>query len=144
MYLLDTNVVSELRKTSRKHSGPARINAGVQRWFESVSKSDLYLSVITILELEIGYLQIERRDPAQGKVLGSWIQNRVLPVFAGRILAVDIPVALRCATLHVPNPCSDRDALIAATALVHSMTVITRNVADFATSGAPILNPWRD
>ncbi|HEX4032187.1 MAG TPA: hypothetical protein VHX20_17620 [Terracidiphilus sp.] len=69
---------------------------------------------------------MERRDPAQGKVLGSWIQNRVLPVFAGRILAVDIPIALRCATLHVPNPCSDRDALIAATALVHSMTVITQ------------------
>jgi hypothetical protein len=142
MYLLDTNVVSELRKNSKKRTSLARMNPNVQRWFESVSRWDLYLSVVTVLELEIGCLQIERRDSVQGRVLRSWLENHALPPFAGRILTVDIPVVLRCAALHVPNPCADRDALIAATALVHGMTVVTRNTADFASAGVQILNPW--
>jgi len=100
------------------------------------------LSAISVLELERGTLLMERRDPAQGAMLRSWMENLVMPSFAGRILPVDTPVALRCAALHVPDPKSYRDALIAATALVHGMTVVTRNVSDFEPSGVAVLNPW--
>lgn len=137
MYLLDTNLISELRKTT---SGKA--NKGVVAWAQSVASADLFISVITILELEIGILLIERRDPVQGAVLRSWLNQHVLPAFAGNIIDIDTTVMQRCATLHVPNPCSDRDAIIAATALVHSMTVVTRNEDDFKATGVVILNPW--
>ena len=142
MYLLDTNVVSESRKASRKQTGPAAMDARVRRWFASVDGSSLFLSAMTVLELEIGCLLVERRDPAQGVVLRRWLQDHVLSAFAGRILPVDVAVAQRCATLHVPNPLEDRDSLIAATALVHGMTVVTRNTAHFARTGAALLNPW--
>lgn len=137
MYLLDTNVVSELRKAK---SG--RADRKVKEWADSVFVTSLYLSVITILELETGILQIERRDPAEGSVLRIWFNDHVLPAFAGRILPIDVAVALRCAKLHVPDPRADRDSLIAATALVHGMTVVTRNVADFELTGVEIFNPW--
>ncbi len=142
MYILDTNVASELRKASGAQAARTKIDPNVRKWAESISASSLYLSVITILELEIGCLLLERRDAAQGSVLRSWIQNHVLLAFAGRILAVDTSVALRCAALHVPHPHSERDALIAATALVHGMTVVTRNTVDFESTGVPVLNPW--
>lgn len=87
-------------------------------------------------------LIVERRDLAQGALLRAWLQERVLPAFEGRILPIDTPVARRCAALHAPNPASDRDALIAATALVHGLTVVTRNTADFIATGARLLNPW--
>lgn len=137
MYLLDTHVVSELRKAK---AGKADQN--VRAWAESVSAASLFLSVVTILELETGILLVERRDPSQGAVLRAWLDGHVLPAFSGRILAVDTAVAQRCAKLHVPDPRSDRDALMAATALVHGMTVVTRNVADFVPTGVEILNPW--
>lgn len=136
MYLLDTNVVSELRKATGK------VNPKVRAWANNVSPSTLFLSAITILELEVGVLLIERRDQSQGALLRSWLEHAVLPGFDGRILAVDTPVARRSAAMHIPVRCSDRDALIAATALVHSMTVVTRNVSDFAPTGAAIINPW--
>lgn len=136
MYLLDTNVVSELRKAK---SGKA--NKKVTAWAKSVSAESLFLSAITILELETGILLIERRDPTQGALLRAWLDGHVLPAFSGRILAVDIAVAQRCAKLHVPDPRADRDALIAATALVHGMTVVTRNVADFEAARVEIFNP---
>ena len=104
--------------------------------------SALFLSAITLLELEMGIRQAERRDGAQGAVLRAWMTDRVLPAFEGRILPVDGPVALCCAALHVPDPRSDRDALIAATGLVHAMPIVTRNVADFAPTGVQIINPW--
>lgn len=138
MYLLDTNVVSELRKAK---SGKADKN--VVSWANSVSAASLYLSVITILELEMGLLLVERRDPVQGSVLRSWLNVHVLPAFSERILAVDTAVALCCAKLHVPDPRSDRDAIIAATALIHGMTVVTRNTDDFEPTGVEILNPWQ-
>ena len=138
MYLLDTNVISELRKAK---SGKADKN--VVAWASSVTATSLFLSVITILELEIGTLLIERRDPAQGAVLRSWINAHVLPAFSDRILVVDVAVAQFCAKLHVPDPRADRDAIIAATALVHGMTVVTRNVEDFELPGIKILNPWK-
>lgn len=137
MYLLDTNVVSELRKAKSRKLAPKVFN-----WVNQVSTSSLFLSVITILELETGVLLIERRDPDQGVVLRSWLDAHVLPVFSDRILPVDTAVARYCARLHVPDRRSDRDALLAATALVHKMTVVTRNVNDFAATGVDILNPW--
>jgi predicted nucleic acid-binding protein len=137
MYLLDTNVISELRKAKT-----GKADSKVMAWAERVPTPSLFLSVITLLELETGVLLIERRDPSQGAVLRHWFETQVLPAFAGRILAVDTLVARCCARLHVPDPRSDRDALIAATALVHNLTVVTRNVADFELTGVRIMNPW--
>ena len=114
----------------------------VKAWATSVVPSSLFLSAISILEREIGLHLLERRDPAQAALLGLWIRDRVLDSFAGRILPVDLPVAQRCATLLVPDPLEDRDSLIAATALVHGMTLVTRNVAHFERAGVAILNPW--
>lgn len=139
MYLLDTNVVSELRKVRL-----GKADRHVAKWADSVDASDLYLSVITIQELEIGVLLSERRDPAQGAIFRTWLNAHVLPAFAGRILSIDTAVAQRSARLHVPDPRPVRDGLIAATALVHGMTVVTRNVADFEPAGVAILNPWAD
>jgi len=135
MYLADTNVVSELRKA--KHAHPR-----VRAWAEALPPARLYLSVVSVLELEIGILLLERRDRKQGAVLRAWMDGHVLPTFSDRILAVDTAVAQRCAALHVPNPRSDRDALIAATALVHDMTVVTRNVSHFQPLGVLLVNPW--
>ncbi len=139
MYVLDTHVVSELRKV---RAGKA--NANVTAWTASVDAAWLFVSAITIMELETGILQIERRDADQGRILRTWIEHHVLPEFADRVLPIDIRVAQRCARLHVPNRQSERDVLIAATALVHGMTVVTRNVADFAATGVNLLNPWMD
>ena len=137
MYLLDTNVVSELRKAK---SG--KIDNNVLAWANSVATSSLFLSVVTIMELETGVLLIERRDSTPGAVLRSWLNAHVLPAFSERILPVDTAVAQCRARLHVPDPRSDRDALIAATALVHGMTVVTRNVGDFVATKVELLNPW--
>lgn len=137
MYLLDTNVVSELRK-----AGSGKADSNVVAWAGSVAAGSLYLSAISVLELEMGVLQIERRDSAQGALLRAWLEDHVLLAFAGRILPVDTAVARECARLHVPDPRSERDALIAATALVHSMSVVTRNVADFRATGVALIDPW--
>ena len=137
MQLLDTNVVSELRKI-----GTRRIDAKVAKWAASAGAGGFFISVITLMELETGVRLVERRDTKQGAMLRSWLDDKVLPGFAGRILPVDEAVALRCAALHVPDPRPERDALIAATSLVHGMTLVTRNVADFEPMGVPLFNPW--
>jgi len=137
MFVLDTNVVSELRKAK---AGKADRN--VAAWASRVPASSLFVSAITILELEIGVLLVLRRDPKHGELLRAWLNQYVLSAFSGRVLPVDTAVAQRCAALHVPNPRSERDALIAGTAMVHNMIVVTRNVADFAATGAALLNPW--
>ena len=137
MYLLDTNTVSELRKAKTD-----KIDKNVQAWANHVSTTTLFISVITVLELELGILLLERRDNQQGAILRTWLHDHVLPAFSGRILDIDTTVARRCAALHVPDRRSDRDALIAATAIVHGMTVVTRNVSDFRPTGAEIFNPW--
>jgi predicted nucleic acid-binding protein len=137
MYVLDTNVVSELRKAA---AGNADKN--VVRWAAGISPSGFFLSVITIMELELGTLKSERRDPKQGAILRAWLETQILRTFLGRLLLVYAAVARVCARLHVPNPHGERDALIAATALVHNMTVATRNVADFTRTGVRVVNPW--
>jgi predicted nucleic acid-binding protein len=137
MFVLDTNVVSELRKAK---SGKADRN--VTAWASTAIPGSLFISAISVLELETGVRLIERRDAAQGAILRAWLDGHVLPAFAGRVLPVDLAVAQRCAQLHVPDPRAERDALIAATALVHGMSVVTRNVADFEPTGVTIVNPW--
>ena len=137
MYLLDTNVISEFRKA---RSG--KIDKNVAAWADNVSAQSLFLSAMTIMELETGILLVEHRDPTQGAILRSWMNTHVLPTFSDRVLPVDTAVAQCCAKLHVPDPRSDRDALIAATALVHGMTVVTRNIDDFAATNVELLNPW--
>ncbi len=135
MFLLDTNVVSELRRPDRAHRN-------VVAWANATPAANFFMSAISILEIELGARLIERKDAAQAAVLRAWIDNQILVRFEDRILAVDTAVARRCAQLHVPNPRAERDALIAATALVHSLTVVTRNVADFEPMGVMLINPW--
>lgn len=137
MYLLDTNVVSELRKASN-----GKANPNVVAWAKGVNASHLFVSVITIMELELGILAIERKDDFQGGMLRAWFEQQVLPEFVERTLPVDTPIALRCAKLQIPDKRGERDAMIAATALVHGMIVVTRNVADFSGTGVSIVNPW--
>ncbi len=139
MFLLDTNVISEVRK-----AGDGKANARVVAWLSSVDATTLYLSAITLMEIELGVLRVERRDLAQGARLRAWMDHQIMPEFTGRVLPVDKAVALRCASLPVPDPRPERDAFIAATALAHGMTVVTRNVADFAPTGVSLLNPWDD
>ncbi len=135
MFLLDTNVISELRR-------PERAQRNVIAWASAISAASFFLSAISILEIELGALQVARKDAVQGAVLRAWIDDQILPRFDGRILPVDTVVARRCARLHVPNRRAERDALIAATAMVHGLTVVTRNVADFEPIGVALLNPW--
>lgn len=137
-YLLDTNVVSELRKI-----GDGRADANVVAWIQTEDAARFFLSAITVLELERGVLGVQRRDAAQGARLRAWLDNHVRPAFAGRILPVDEPVAVRCAHLHIPDRRNEVDALIAATALVHDLTVATRNVRDFEGTGVVIIDPWQ-
>ena len=136
MFLLDTHVISELRKP---HADP-----NVVAWAKSVIAPRMFMSAITLKELETGVLCMERRDAAQGKVLRTWLKRHVMPAFDARILPVDAAVALRCAGLHVPDRGNESDSLIAATALVHGLTVVTRNVGDFQSSGVALLNPWAE
>jgi predicted nucleic acid-binding protein len=137
MFVLDTNVVSELRKARQ-----GKADANVVAWSQSVDAAELFVSAITIMELELGVLAIERKDAAQGALLRAWLEQHVLPEFADRTLPVDTTVAQRCARLHVPDKRGERDALIAATALVHGMTLVTRNIADFQPTRVDLLNPW--
>ncbi|WP_440712004.1 type II toxin-antitoxin system VapC family toxin [Gordonia sp. FQ] len=137
-FVLDTNVLSELRKSERTAS-PA-----VRAWISARVDAQLYLSVVTVLEIEVGIGRIERRDRVQADRLRRWLDDEVLDAFRGRILPVDLEVARRAAGLHVPDPSPERDALIAATALVHDMSVVTRNTADFSATGARVINPWTD
>jgi toxin FitB len=138
MFVLDTNVVSELRKV---RSGKA--NPGVAAWAEHVPSAELFISVITIHELEHGVLLMERSDPDQEALLRAWLDQSVAAAFKSRVLVVDERVARRAAALHEPNPAPFRDALIGATALVHDMTVVTRDLKDFQRfDDLDVINPW--
>lgn len=137
MYLLDTNLVSELRKARTGKADPS-----VVTWAEGLSADEQYLSVITVLELELGVRLRERSDPAQGTLLRTWLEQQVIGGFADRILPVDTEIARCCAGLQVPDRRPDRDALIAATALVRNLIVVTRNTRDFKGTGVALHNPW--
>ncbi|MCE6073734.1 type II toxin-antitoxin system VapC family toxin [Agrobacterium vitis] len=136
-YLLDTNVVSELRKV-----GDGKADRNVTEWIGAQDSRTLFISAITILELERGILSLQRRDTAQGSRLRTWMDGRVRPEFAERILVIDDAVATRCAHLHIPDRRNESDALIAATALVHGLAVVTRNIQDFEGTGVVLINPW--
>ncbi|WP_300708964.1 type II toxin-antitoxin system VapC family toxin [Limnohabitans sp.] len=137
MFVLDTNVISELRQ------GKPLPSAAVRRWAAVQPSHRLFLSAITILELELGIQALERRTPPQGSALRSWLTG-VRAAFAGRILPFGENTAAMCASLHIPNPRSERDAMIAATAQEHKFTVVTRNVVDFEATGVALINPWLD
>ena len=138
MFVLDTNVVSELRKVRSGKAAP-----GVSEWAAGVASAEMFISAITIQELEHGVLLTERADPAQGAVLRSWLDESVAAAFEDRVLVVDEDVARLAAALHVPDPAPFRDALIGATALAHHLTVVTRNVVDFERfDSLEVLNPW--
>jgi predicted nucleic acid-binding protein len=136
-FILDTNVISEFRKAAG-----GRCHPGVIAWVETVDPQAMYLSVITIMELEVGYLSLKRRDPLQAAHVKAWISDYIPRVFEDRILAFDNAVALACAGLHVSDKRPERDAIIAATALHYGLTVVTRNIRDFTDTGVPLLNPW--
>ncbi|PKU23215.1 type II toxin-antitoxin system VapC family toxin [Telmatospirillum siberiense] len=136
MFLLDTNVVSALRR-------PDTVPESVVSWAAEVAVADLYLSAMTLYELELGVRRIERRDQTQGQILRNWLARSVRVQFRDRILPIDDAVAARCASLQVHDPREERDSFIGATALVHRLVLVTRNVKDFATmAGLEILNPW--
>ena len=135
MFILDTNVISELRK-------PDRAQPKVRLWAKGNDPAQFYLSAITLLEIQYGALLIRRRDEVQGDLMLRWVVDEILVTFRDRILSVDERVALQSAALHIPDPRPDRDAYIAATALVHNLTVVTRNVRDFQSTGVKLLNPW--
>ncbi|MFT4288858.1 type II toxin-antitoxin system VapC family toxin [Nocardioides sp.] len=133
-YLLDSNVVSQARK---QHGSPA-----VLTWLGSVGAEEVALSVVTLMELEVWVLRRERREATEGRSWRAWLEKEVAVGLASQIIPVDSRVARGAATLHVPDPAPDRDALIAATALVHDLTVVTRNTRDFERTGVRLLNPW--
>lgn len=135
-YLLDTDVVSGLRRLNHLPRETAA-------WFASVPEDSLYISVITVMEIEIGIRRRERRDPAQGALLRRWKSEWVLPAFDGRVLDVTTEIAEACAAMHVPDPKPSFDSLIGATAIVHGFTLLTRNLADFPNMPIAKLDPWR-
>ncbi len=135
-YLLDTNVISELRKPA------GRAAPNVRTWAQRQPTSELSISVITVMEIEIGVARLERRDSFQGDVLRKWLERDLVVAFATRILPIDLAVVRRAAAMHVPNPRPERDVLIAATALTLSLIVVTRNISDFQPLGVELLNPW--
>jgi predicted nucleic acid-binding protein len=135
MYVLDTNVISELRR------GKPEQSSAVRAWAAEQPEDQLFLTSIAILELEQGVLLLERKTPPQGSRLRSWL-DATRAAFAGRILAFTDTAATLCARMHVPDPRPARDAMMAATALAHGFTMVTRNVRDFAGTGVQLLNPW--
>jgi toxin FitB len=137
MFLLDTNIVSESRKL-----GTARIDPHAAEWLESVDAGVTFLSAMTVFELERGVQQMERRDAAQGALLRRWLDDQVMPTYEARTLPMTRAVALLCAGLHIPDPKSERDAWIAATAMDAGLTLVTRNVADFAGMRVEVVNPF--
>lgn len=135
-YLLDTNVISELRKPA------GRAAPNLRTWAQHQPTSELSISVITVMEIEIGVARLERRDSFQGNVLRKWLERDLLAAFATRILPIDLAVVRRAAAMHIPDPRPERDVLIAATALALGLIVVTRNISDFQLLGVELLNPW--
>jgi toxin FitB len=137
MFLLDTNVLSETRKLAKGIGSDQ-----VKEWFTAQQSQDLYISVISLFEIERGILLLQRRDKPQAAILQKWFAQKLKPEFKSQTLGIDERIASECAALHVPDPKPYMDALIAATARVHDFTLITRNTKDFEPMGARCINPW--
>ena len=136
-FLLDTDVVSEMRRKDRL-AEPAL------DWLQRQAVDDLHISVLTMMEIEIGIERLARRDKQQAAVIRAWKEGPLTRAFHGRVLFVDLEIAERCAALHVPDPRPAIDALIAATAIAHRLTLVTRNERDFADMPVRVINPWRE
>lgn len=136
MFIVDTNIVSDLRK-------PNKAAPELVAWAEAQDPAKVYISAISIFELELGIRRKAHTDAVQGKVLMDWFEGIVLPFYQGRTLPVCFDTVRACAPLHVPNKRPERDAFIAATALFHQMTVVTRNEKDFVGMNCALLNPWK-
>lgn len=139
MFLLDTEVVSELRLARSDRADP-----GLVSWAEQVEPSTVFLSVVSLHELELGVRLKQDHDQRRGQLLRQWLDQQVLPSFAGRILPVDEAVTRCSAALHAPDPRPLRDGLLAATALVHALVMVTRHASDFLPMGVKVLNPWKE
>jgi toxin FitB len=135
MYVLDTNVISELRR------GKAGQSEAVRAWAAGQAASGLFLTAITMLELELGVQALEQRTPPQGGALRLWLSG-LSAAFHGRILSFTQTTAPVCAALHRPNTRSERDAMIGAIAKEHGFSVVTRNTTDFEGMGVALINPW--
>lgn len=133
-FLLDTNVISELRKGARAHEG-------VRRWFESLEPEEIFLSVVVTGEIRRGIEAIRRRDPRAAVTLDRWLK-RVVSSYESRILPIDALVADAWGRLNVPDPLPVVDGLMAATAKVHNLTLATRNIRDVERTGVSIVNPF--
>lgn len=133
-YLVDTNVVSEIRKRDR-------MNSGVRGWLATLDDNDFFLSVLAIGELRRGLERIRRRDLVAAERLETWLDG-LIGTYGGQILPVTTEIADRWGRLGVPNPIPAIDGLLAATALVHDLTLVTRNEKDVASTGVSVLNPF--
>lgn len=132
-YLLDTNVVSEVRK---RHPDPR-----VLAWYGRVASADLFISALTVGEFRLGIERLRRRDAAQADLLEQWLRGLQV-IYADHIVDVDAGVAEQWGRLNVPDPLPVIDGLLAASAITHGCTLVTRNVADVAGTGVPLINPF--
>lgn len=139
MYLLDTNVVSELRKIKT-----AKAHQGLSQWLSSIQPEQLYINTIVLMELKKGIFLKQRKDPKQAQVLQIWLDTVIRPAFAQRTLNIDENTIDICAKLHVPNKRPENDAWIGAMAIAYNMVLVTRNVKDYAGLPVKILNPFNE
>ncbi len=141
MYLFDTSAITELRKAKHKNK-KFKADPGLIEWVKHVDHSTIYVSSIAFMEIEIAILSMEKKNKHQGKLLRNWFDELVKPAFDGRVIAFDQAIALKCAALRVPDPHRMRNAIVAATALVHKMILVTKNEKDFIYTGVDIVSPW--
>lgn len=139
MYLLDTNVISESRKMAKGNA-----NQGVMDWLSTVSEHEIFTSAVVMMELERGVLRLERKDIPQGQLLRYWFEQEICPAFQNQILTIDQETARICAKLHIPEHAPENDVWIAASAIQHNFTLVTRNTADFMRTGVKLFNPFRE
>lgn len=139
MYLLDTNIISEIRKLAKN-----KCDKNVADWVRSTSKDLMFTNAVVMMELERGVMSIERKDTTQGELLRHWFEMDVKPAFHGKILKIDEQTAQICAKLHIPDYAPENDAWIAACAIQHNLVLVTRNTADFARTGVKLFNPFEE